>query len=103
LVVVQGHYELRDGDTTVGQLTSGEHAGATTLFQARPARSAMVAAEPSWLLRMEGPRFERLIRERPWLGIGLLERLGTRLSEDLDRSFGQREGSGEAVADGERF
>jgi serine/threonine protein phosphatase PrpC len=104
LVVVDGRFDLVHDGKTVGTLGRSDHAGATTLLEPRPARSSVRAATNGHLLRLDGKRFAILIRERPWLGIGLLERLGRRLSADLDRSYVQRDGSTDnPVADRERF
>ncbi len=104
LVVVNGRYALRNDAEDGGELGPGDYAGATTLIKPRPSRATLVALEPSRLLRLTGEAFSRLIRTRPWLGIFLLERLGNKLSADLDRSYLQREGeSGEEVRIRERF
>lgn len=104
LVVVGGRYELSDAEGVIGELGPGEYAGATTLIKARPSRARLRALEASRLLRLTGDAFTRLIRKRPWLGIYLLERLGNKLSNDLDRSYLQREGTtGEQVRIRERF
>lgn len=102
-VVVSGRYELAGEDGVLGHLGPSEFAGATTLLGPRPSKARLRATEPSRLLRLSGTEFSRLIRRRPWLGIGLLERLGRRLSEDLDRSYEQREGRGDTVRIRERF
>lgn len=102
-VVVSGRYELADEQGVLGHLGPSEFAGATTLLKPRPSRARLRATEPSRLLRLSGTEFSRLIRRRPWLGIGLLERIGRRLSEDLDRSYEQREGKGDTVRIRERF
>lgn len=104
MVVVEGRYELSDDDEVIGELTPGEYAGATTLIKPRPSRARLRALEHSRLLRLRGKAFSKLIRRRPWLGIYLLERLGNKLSSDVDRSYLQREGaSGEEIRVRERF
>ncbi len=91
MVVVDGRFEVsRDGDAD-GILSAGEHAGATTLLAPRAARASLTALERARLLIMRRRPFWALIRARPWLGVGLLERLGRRLSRDLDRSIEQRD------------
>lgn len=91
MVVVDGRFEVsRDGEAD-GILGAGEHAGATTLLGPRVARASLTALERSRLLIMRRKPFWALIRARPWLGVGLLERLGRRLSRDLDRSIEERE------------
>lgn len=91
MVVVDGRFEVsRDGEAD-GILAAGEHVGATTLLGPRAARATLTALERSRLLIMRRKPFWALIRARPWLGVGLLERLGRRLSRDLDRSIEQRD------------
>jgi serine/threonine protein phosphatase PrpC len=89
MVVVDGRFEVsRDGKVD-GVLTAGEHSGATTLLGPRKARATLKALERSRLLTLHRRPFWKLIRARPWLGVGLLERLGRRLSVDLDRTIEQ--------------
>lgn len=103
MVVAAGRYALeRDGES-VGELLPGSAIGGTTLYQPRAAGARVVAREPSRLLRLSAAELHKLIRTRPWLGIGLLERLGRRLSDDLERSHRQRAGSDEPVGATEHF
>jgi serine/threonine protein phosphatase PrpC len=102
-IVVDGRYNLADEEGHIGQLGPGDYTGSTTLSKPRPSRARLQAAEPSRLLRMSGKAFAQLIRRRPWLGIYMLERLGNKLSADLERSYQQREGSEDTVRIRERF
>jgi serine/threonine protein phosphatase PrpC len=89
MVVVDGQFEVSRNGTPDGVLTSGDHAGATTLLGPRKTRATLTALEASRLFILERAPFWKLIRARPWLGVGLLERLGRRLSHDLDKLIEQ--------------
>jgi len=84
LMVVDGEFELRRKDERLGTLAPGDYTGLTTLLHPRPARAALRATTAGRLLRLDKSSFWKLVRERPWLGVGLLERLGRRLSSTLD-------------------
>jgi serine/threonine protein phosphatase PrpC len=101
MVVVDGRFDVSHEGRDDGELKTGDHAGATTLLSPRKARATVTAAERSKLLMLERRPFWKLIRARPWLGVGLLERLGRRLSTDLDRSLEQIE-QHDAIAPRER-
>jgi len=103
-VVVEGRYRLERGDDEVGELAPGDFVGMTTLLHGRAALSTVVAEGPGRVLRLTGADLRNLARRRPFLGIGILDRLGRRLSADLERSYGQRSGAdGAAVSASERF
>ncbi len=89
MMVVDGRFEVSRDGVAEGILGPGEHAGATTLLGPRSARARLRALEPGRVLVMQRDPFWKLIRTRPWLGVGLLERLGRRLSRDLDRTIEQ--------------
>jgi len=102
-VVVDGRYLLeRDGEE-VGELTPGEFVGMTTLLHGRSALASVVAEGAGRMLRLTGEDLRQLVRRRPFLGIGILDRLGRRLSADLEKTYGQRAGDGAAVSASERF
>lgn len=102
-VVVDGRYRLeRDGEE-VGELSPGDFVGMTTLLHGRAALSSVVAEEPGRMLRLTGEDMRQLSRKRPFLGIGILDRLGRRLSADLERSYAQRTGDEATVSASERF
>lgn len=87
MVVVDGRFEVSRNGIVDGILTGGEASGATTLLGPRSARATLKALERSRLLVLGRKQFWKLIRARPWLGVGLLERLGRRLSKDLDHAI----------------
>jgi serine/threonine protein phosphatase PrpC len=91
MVVLDGRFAVSHGDINDGVLDTGEHAGATTLLSPRRARATLTALGTARLLILERKPFWKLIKARPWLGVGLLERLGRRLSKDLDKSIEQRD------------
>jgi serine/threonine protein phosphatase PrpC len=98
MVVVEGRFEVSHDGIVDGELGPGDHIGATTLLSPRRSRASLQASRSGRLLILQRDPFWKLIRQRPWLGVGLLERLGRQLSQDLDRSIEQREES-TAVAD----
>jgi CRP-like cAMP-binding protein len=61
------------------------------------------ARQPSKVLVLEQEAFRSLVRARPWLGIGLFERLGRKLSQSLDQAIEQRVGNELPRLPGERF
>ncbi len=87
MVVVDGRFVVSHQGEADGELEPGDHAGATTMLSPRRARATLTAKEYSRLLILKRKPFWKLIRRRPWLGVSLLERLGRRLSLDLDRSI----------------
>jgi hypothetical protein len=91
MVVLHGRFSVFHREKQIGWLRTGEWAGETTLLSPRRARATIAAIEMSRMLVLRRDQFWKLIRSRPWLGVGLLERLGRRLSVDLDRSIEQRE------------
>ena len=103
VIIVDGTCTLRRGDEAVGEVGPGDHVGATALVQGRPARASLVADQPGHVLRLRREAFRHLIRERPWLGLGLLREMGRMLSEALDRSWAQRAGAAVPVPAGERL
>jgi len=105
-VVVEGQFEVSDDDTVHGKLGPGDHVGATTLLSPRRARASLHARGEGRLLILQREPFWQLVRQRPWLGVGLLERLGRQLSQDLDRSLEKREDDDEGggpLAPDQRF
>lgn len=102
-VVVEGRFELsRDGER-LGLLDPGEYTGITTLLHPRPARATLRVVDAGKLLRLDRTSFWRLVRLRPWLGAGLLERLGRRLSATLDLATDQPDTEKPPRLFGERF
>jgi serine/threonine protein phosphatase PrpC len=91
MVVLDGIFIVSHDGNADGFFVRGEHAAATTLLAPRGARATLTAREPSRLLILRRKPFWKLIRQRPWLGVGLLERLGRQLSLDLDRSIERRD------------
>lgn len=93
-VVVEGHFDVSSDNTVHGKLGPGDHVGATTLLSPRRARASLRARGEGRLLILQRDPFWQIIRQRPWLGVDLLERLGRQLSQDLDRSLEERDGDG---------
>lgn len=85
-VLLDGELKVFRGHKTASMMQPKDAFGATTLLRPRPARATLKASKPSLLLRIEQQPFLRLVRTRPWLGVELLQRLGVRLSVDLDEA-----------------
>ncbi len=73
-IVLEGKFALDGADRR--ELRPGDHVGATTLLAPRPARATLTAKEMARLLVLKRDPFWALVKSRPWLGVGLLERLG---------------------------
>ncbi len=102
-IVVTGACDLLRAGQRICRVGPGDCVGATTLLNQRPARATLQAAEPTTLLRLDQDAFWSVVRERPWLGVGLLERLGRRLSTALDAAVERRSGVDVPRLPGERF
>ena len=68
------------------RLGPGDHFGSTTILRPRPTRARVEAVVDSIVLRLSRARFQRMVRERPYLGLLLYERIGRRICSELDRS-----------------
>lgn len=68
------------------RLGPGDHFGSTTLLRPRPTRARVEAVVDTVILRLTRARFQRMVRERPYLGLLLYERIGRRVCSELDRS-----------------
>ena len=97
LINLDGTLKVSRGDDTTAELEAGDHLGATTLLYPRQSRATVRATSPTRVLALEREDFLALAQERPWLGVALLQRLGRRLSRDLDRALegtASRKGNG---------
>ncbi len=84
-IVLEGKLSLLEGKGDgERELGPGQHVGATTLLAPRAARATLAAKSACRLLTLRREPFWSLIKSRPWLGVGLLERLNRRLAEDID-------------------
>jgi len=90
MIVADGRFAVLRGGEEIGEMTQGEHAGVTTLLSPRRARATVNARTRGRVLTLRRDAFWKLVRLRPWLGVGLLERLGRQLSVDLDASIEKR-------------
>ena len=75
----------------VGRLRPGDVVGQTTLLSPRPSRAALRSSGNCRLLRIERDAFLALAQRRPWLGVQLLEKLGGKLSRDLNHARTRQE------------
>jgi serine/threonine protein phosphatase PrpC len=91
IVVAQGSFELSRGGAAVGNLQPGDHTAATTLLEPRPTRATLRTTQEGVLLSLDRDAFWRLVKQRPWLGINMLERLVRKLSHELDSSIDRRD------------
>ena len=108
LINLDGTLKVSRGDDTTAELEAGDHLGATTLLYPRQSQATVRAASPTRVLALEREDFLALAHERPWLGVALLQRLGRRLSRDLDRAMDglascKGKGTGEAFEPAELF
>ena len=83
LVVLEGRLAIERAGERLKEIGPGESVGATTLLDTRPSRASLRALAPTKILTLDGGRLRALARERPWLGVTLLERLGEHLSQEL--------------------
>ena len=100
LVIVEGQLEVTFAGEILTVLGPGDHVGALSLIVPRIAQASLRTNEPSRLLSLEADAFQGLVRQQPWLGIELLERLGRKLTERLDDARDGFEDGTELVTDG---
>lgn len=83
-IVIDGRFELvRDG-AVVGEIGAGAEVSASTLLAPRTARAGLRCVEPGRTLSISREHFRDLAHKRPWLGVALLERLGSHIAAQLD-------------------
>ena len=82
ILLIDGKLSIRAGSAT-RELFPGGHGGSTTLLAPRAARSTVVAVDFARVLVLRKEPFWELVKERPQLGVSLLDRLGARLAADL--------------------
>ncbi len=98
IVVTHGRFKIKRGDTVLGVLSAGQYTAETTLLEPRPARASLVADGDGTLLRLRRGAFWTLVKERPWLGVNLLERLVEHLGTQLDESVSRRDDGDDATS-----
>ena len=79
-IVADGVVEVLKGGAPVSALGPGGHVGSATLLSQRAAGATLRAKEASRVLTLGGKDLLALAHSHPWLGLTLLERLGTSLS-----------------------
>jgi CRP-like cAMP-binding protein len=84
VIVVQGVLVVTYADGSEVLMGPGRQAGEDTLIHPRWSRAAVRADEPTRVLVLDREPFSQLLRARPWLGVILLERLGSQLSRSLE-------------------
>ena len=86
-VVIQGRLEIRSAGRVLRELGEGDYTGTVALLARQRARASLVAVEDSRVLVLERQAFRDLVRNRPALGIHLLELIGERLGRALDAAL----------------
>ena len=97
-IITSGTFELTRPDGGSETLELGDCVGATTLLAPRAARGSVRCTSTGSVLRLDRDPLFNLARQRPWLGVALLERLGRRLGDELEQVR-----SGAREAPGSRF
>ncbi|MFK7986756.1 MAG: protein phosphatase 2C domain-containing protein [Sandaracinaceae bacterium] len=77
-LVVEGALGVEGTDCTFGP---GDLVGETMLLKERPARAKLTALTDARVIALSHRQWLRLSRRHPWLGVRLLERIATRMSE----------------------
>lgn len=83
LVVAEGLLEIVRNGEVIAELGPGDYGGTSTLLEPRLARASLRAKKPSRVLSLESAAFQELVRQRPWLGVELLSRLGRELAREV--------------------
>ena len=65
--------------------------------RSKETRATLRATQDGVLLSLHREAFWRLIQQRPWLGINMLERLVRKLSRELDGSIDRRDDGDDAT------
>ncbi len=83
-ICLSGQLEVRASGSPPVDITAGGVFGVTTVLHERPARATVVGLAPGDVLVIEKERLTRMIRKRPRLGVGTLERLLAHVSRHGD-------------------
>lgn len=83
-IVADGVVEVLKGEAPVSLLGPGGHVGTATLLFQRAAGATLRTKEASRVLELDGQHLLQLAHAHPWLGITLLEKLGSWLSSGVD-------------------
>ncbi len=97
-MVTTGRFRIVRDDKELGVLTPSKHMADTTLLKPRDARASLIADGRGTLLTLRRKAFWSLVKDRPWLGVNLLERLVGFLSEELDESVSRRDDGNAATS-----
>ncbi len=90
-IVADGSVEVLKAGTAVSVLGPGGHVGSATLLCERAAGATLRAKEASRVLTLGGGDLLALAHSHPWLGLTLLERLGSALSARLTTNGGAKQ------------
>lgn len=82
-IVADGAVEVLKDDAVITVLQPGGHIGTATLLCRRGAGATLRTKSPSRVLELEGQKLMQLAHSHPWLGLNLLERLASWLSNHL--------------------
>lgn len=84
VVVVDGELDVTRGDTAIASRGAGDFVGELALVTHRPRTATVVAATDVRVLVINGPDFERLVRDVPTIALKVLAVVGERLpAEDV--------------------
>jgi len=79
--VISGRLGVFRKGERVGTIEAGELAGATLLFRPRAARCTLKTETECELLVIDREQFQDLLRRRPWLGVHILNHLGSSMCD----------------------
>ena len=82
-LVLDGGVAVSRGGKEISRLGPKDHVGEAALLQPRPAAAGLTALRPSRLLTIAHAPFHTLVKQRPWLGVDLLVRLGRHVCESV--------------------
>lgn len=82
-IVADGAVEVLKDDAVITVLQPGGHIGTATLLCRRGAGATLRTKSASRILELEGRQLLQMAHSHPWLGLNLLERLASWLSNNL--------------------
>jgi serine/threonine protein phosphatase PrpC len=85
-ILLEGEVLVLREDTQLARLGPGSHFGEMSCLYRRPAAATVLADQPCRCLWIAGADLERLIQNKPHLGLQLLRNLGEQLAARLDEA-----------------
>ncbi|MCB9640232.1 MAG: cyclic nucleotide-binding domain-containing protein [Myxococcales bacterium] len=83
-ITLEGQLIVTRGEVEIAVLSQGDHVGEMALLSQKPRSASVRAVEPSRLVVIERDGFLKLLHEEPALGIKLLLRITSTLSERIE-------------------